>query len=472
MEVRFFCPYCGQKLKADDDAVGKAVDCPNCREEFLIPEPDQQTEPEASPPVPELQPQEKPESAAPAPNTEGEHTCPVCWLRFDKGDIMHIAVHDSLRGDPTLGEDAQQRFLATRFNNAGQALDAMGLPCSEISCPHCRRKLPPGFLEMPHHIISIVGDQSAGKSYYLSVLTKTLASTLYRQFGIVFEDSDPTGNAPVNDMRKALFGAQTPAQAKLAKTQFEGAMYERLPRQGRMVALPRPFVYTLEPPEKTQDRCALIFYDNAGEHFQPGVNVVEQPGAQHVASAAGIVYLFDPFNSPEFRGSLRGNKDPQMEKPIVDQQDIILAEMRARILSIRNMRVGDKITTPLAFVVGKCDAWLHLLKGTPLRDPVGNGNLDVGAIDENSARVHDIMHELCPAVVANAEALSDNVMFFAVSSFGHTPVKITTDAREVAYVPDPAKLRPVQVEVPLLWILSQIQPSPLANLAAGKKCGP
>jgi hypothetical protein len=63
-------------------------------------------------------------------------------------------------------------------------------------------------------------------------------------------------------------------------------------------------------------------------------------------------------------------------------------------------------------------------------------------------------------------------MFFAVSSFGHTPVKITTDGREVAYVPDPTKLRPVQVEVPLLWILSQIHPSPLAELAAGKKCGP
>ena len=55
-------------------------------------------------------------------------TCPVCWLHFDGGDIMHIAVHDSLRGDPILGEDAQQRFLATRFNNAGQAIDAMGIP--------------------------------------------------------------------------------------------------------------------------------------------------------------------------------------------------------------------------------------------------------------------------------------------------------------------------------------------------------
>jgi len=81
---------------------------------------------------------------------------------------MHIAVHDSLRGDPLLGEDAQQRFLATRFNNAGQALDAMSLPSSEIACPHCRRKLPPSFLGMPHHIISLVGDQSAGKSYFVN----------------------------------------------------------------------------------------------------------------------------------------------------------------------------------------------------------------------------------------------------------------------------------------------------------------
>ena len=471
MEVHFFCPHCGQKLKADDDAVGKAVDCPNCQGEFLVPGPEDQAEPKQSPPVPELHAPEQPASAAPNPNVEGEQTCPVCWLRFDKGDIMHIAVHDSLRGDPALGEDAQQRFLATRFNNAGQALDAMSLPCSEIACPHCRRKLPPGYLELPHHIVSIVGDQSAGKSYYLSVLTKTLAATLYRQFGIVFEDSDPTGNAPVNDMRKALFGAQTPAQARLAKTQFEGAMYERLPRQGRIVALPRPFVYTLEPSEKSRERCALIFYDNAGEHFQPGVNVVEQPGAQHVASAAGIVFLFDPFNSPEFRGRLRDTKDPQMEKPIVDQQDIILAEMRARILSIRNLRVGDKISTPLAFVVGKCDGWLQLLNGTPLRYPIATGKLDIDAIEENSTRVHDILHELCPAVVANAEAISDNLMYFAVSSFGHTPVKITTDAREVAYVPDPARLQPVQVEIPLLWILSQIRPSPLAGLTADKNRG-
>jgi hypothetical protein len=456
MDFRFPCPICGQKLKADDEAIGEPVSCPHCGGEFVVPAmaaPAAEL-PEAPPPyLPAPEP-----SLLPQPNTEGEHSCPVCWLRFDSGDIMHISVHDSLRGDPVLGEDAQQRFLATRFNNAGQALDAMGLPCSDIACPHCRRKLPPGFLDMPHYIISVVGDASAGKSYYLSVLTKILPATLYRQFGIVFQDSDPTGNAPVNDMRKALFGAQTPLQAKLAKTVFEGSMYERLPRQGRMVALPRPFVYTLAPLDGDKARCAVIFYDNAGEHFQPGVSVVEQPGAQHVASAAGIIYLFDPFNSPEFRRRLRNTNDPQMEMPILDQQDIILAEMGARIRSLRNLRVGEKTRTPLAFVVGKCDAWIQELNGAPLANPVEDGKLNLATVEANSERIRAMMHDLCPATVANAEALSDNIQFFAISSFGHTPLKIGPGE----YVPDPAQLQPQFVEAPVLWILSQLEPSPLS----------
>lgn len=467
MELSFFCPDCGQKLKTDVEAAGMKVNCPDCGVELTVPHLDGASAPQPLVLVPQTGSPGSPQQLVPAkpqlpavpaakpPNPEGEFTCPVCWLRFDAGDIMHIAVHDSLRGDPLLGEDAQQRFLATRFNNAGQALDAKDVPSSEIACPHCRRKLPPSFLGMPHHIISLVGDQSAGKSYYLSVLTKVAPVTLYREFGIVFQDGDPTGNAPVNDMRKALFGAQSPAQAKLAKTVFEGAMYERLPRQGRTVALPRPFVYTVSADEKLREQCALIFYDNAGEHFQPGVNIVEQPGAQHVASAAGILYLFDPFNSPEFRQHLRDTKDPQLEKPIVDQQDIILSEMRTRIQTIRNLQPGEAIQTPLAFMVGKYDAWPQLLEGRSLREPVRDGGLDLDALEENSGVIRDLLWRLCPAVVANAEALSKIVMYFAVSSFGHTPLKIGPGE----YVPDPARLHPVNVEIPLLWILKQICPN-------------
>ena len=119
----------------------------------------------------------------------------------------------------------------------------------------------------------------------------------------------------------------------------------------------------------------------------------------------------------------------------------------------------------MAFIVGKCDVWLHLLNGKPLRDPVREGKLDIAAIEENSNVVRALMYQLCPAVVANAEALSSNVMFFAASSFGHTPIKIGPGE----YVPDPAKLQPSFVEVPLLWILSQVCP---ALFAEGKTSVP
>jgi hypothetical protein len=114
----------------------------------------------------------------------GEFTCPVCWLKFNRGDVMNIATHASLRGDPVLGEAAMQRFHATRFNDRGQALDAMGVPSPEQACPHCRRVLSPAFMDMPHHIFSIVGAPSSGKSYYLSVLVKALQTTLYQTFHV------------------------------------------------------------------------------------------------------------------------------------------------------------------------------------------------------------------------------------------------------------------------------------------------
>jgi DNA-directed RNA polymerase subunit RPC12/RpoP len=41
MEFRFFrCPSCGRKLKADEEAAGMKVDCPDCGMEFLVPQPE------------------------------------------------------------------------------------------------------------------------------------------------------------------------------------------------------------------------------------------------------------------------------------------------------------------------------------------------------------------------------------------------------------------------------------------------
>ncbi len=399
--------------------------------------------------------------------SQGLLTCIVCWLNFDIGDIMHIASHDSLRGDPVLGEDAQQRFLATRFNDRGQAVDAMGLPCTDIACPHCRRRLPQGFTGAKNHIISIVGDQGAGKSYYLSVLLNELPARLFNDFSVVFQDADPTGNAIINQMKQVLFGARTPEEARLVKTQLEGGMYERLPRQGRMVALPRPFVFSVASAATPAQHCSVIFYDNAGEHFQPGRDSLDSPGAQHVASSSGILFLFDPFNNPDFRRQIADGTDPQLDKPVIDQQSIILSEMKVRITRLLNLELTQQIDAPLAVMVGKSDAWIHLLGENALQDPVQSGRLDLAALQHNSQKVRELMKKICTPLVANAESISRNVLFFPVSSFGHAPMKIGPGD----YAPNPLKLKPFMVEIPVLWVLSRVAPElvpgqPEANGAA------
>ncbi|TDU81828.1 hypothetical protein EI77_01138 [Prosthecobacter fusiformis] len=388
----------------------------------------------------------------------GEFTCPICWFKFDRGDAMNIAVHGSLRGDPILGEDRMQRFHATRFNDRGQALDAMGLPSPDLACPHCRRKLPPGFMDSPHHIFSIVGAPSSGKSYYLSVLVKLLQSTLFQQFRITFRDADPSENVILTQMKTQLFSAASPEDAFLAKTELEGSLYETLPRQGRKVRLPKPFVFRLSHPDSPESGFSIVFYDNAGEHFEPTANSADSPGAQHISVASGIFFLFDPLHNTEFRHKLAGITDPQIQSHRLDQQDVILAETEVRMKSILGMDARQRVTTPLAVMVGKCDTWLHLLGPEPLQPAVQRGWVSLPGIQANSARIRALLMEICPAIIANAEAISSNVCYFAISPLGCSPVQFKDREGHLRIGPDPKQIKPQHVEEPTLWVLSQTSP--------------
>lgn len=448
MEINITCPSCSESLLIPQEYAGKKVKCPTCNLRFIAPTDLPQHQPPADSEAP----------PAPSPEDQEKITCPACWLKFSRGQVMHIAVHDSLRGDPILGEDAPQRFLATRYDDDGIALDPMGLPASDQACPHCRRKLPPNFLELPQHIISLVGDASSGKSYYLAVLAKVMPEALYKRFNVTMQDADPAGNAALNSMKTTLFSGAGPEQTRLVKTQMQGAMYDRFPRQGRMVLLPKPFTYQLKPRGDIPG-AGLIFYDNAGEHFQPGINVVENPGAQHVASANGILYLVDPFEIPAFRHFLGESADPGMKKPPGDRQEVILSEIRVRVAAIKNLKHDQKMKAPLAVILGKCDAWLHRLPHPVLAQPLQNGHFNGAAIDRNSDMVRNLLLDLSPGIVANAEALSESVNYFPMSSFGHTPVPWSgKDATVGGATPDPQKLKPILAEVPPLWLLSQLAP--------------
>lgn len=402
---------------------------------------------------------------------EGDLTCPTCWCRFDSGDVKHVAMHEKMKGDSILGPAEMKRFRATRYNDKNVALDPMGIPTMDIACPLCHRKLPPDFLDVKHHIISIVGAPTSGKSYFLCVFTQMLKKTLVRHYKTAFVDADPTSNIALTAMRDTLFGAATPSQAQLTKTQLEGDMYERVERHGRTSMLPKPFIFNVQPQDNPRDTRALIFYDNAGEHFQPGIDQTESPGTLHLAASSGIIFLFDPTYNTEFRSRLSEHHDPQLKiSGHADIQDTILAEAKVRVKKVLGLDAASKIDKPLAVVVGKLDVWRELLRSDSLAQAVSNGDFDQFAVDENSQVTRELMLDVCPQVVASAEAISSKVRYFPVSSFGCSPEVIgyvkSPDGQDVPMLsPNPAKINPILVEIPVLWILSQIEPQLIPSRA-------
>jgi hypothetical protein len=400
--------------------------------------------------------------------------CPICWLRFSPDEIMHIATHPELVGDPVLGEDAPQRFLATSIDESNRALDSKGMPCTDIACPHCRCELPMEFPDTSSRIVSIVGDTAAGMSTYLAVLAKILPATLFRELNVVMQDAHPNNrNDRLNGLKNTLFNAKSPGEALICKTELEGQMYQRVIRLERVVYLPVPFIYSLANLH-SKKRELLVFYDNTGLHFQPHININVQPGANHIAVAAGTIFLFDPFQSLEFRALMKESSDDQLNWEMGDNQDVILAETKRRVNKLNAIKIGEKPNTPLAVVLGKCDGWEHALinylleKGIiqtgepPLRtDLFVDGCLNRQALEENSGYLRQFLFDNCPTLVANAEAFSSNVKYFAASSFGHVPMTVQTSTGFTT-APDPAKLKPFQVEIPPLWILSEVSPGLIA----------
>lgn len=379
--------------------------------------------------------------------------CPQCWMTFRPGEVMAIACHEDLRGDPVLGPAAMRRFLPRTFDEQGFPTDEMGCTCRDLACPHCRHQLPLDLFRLPFHIVSLVGIQRSGKSYYLAILARILSQILAREFSVRWEDLDPTGNIPLNDLRNRLFAAPDAEGAALEKTALGGVMYTEVHRSGRVVAMPRPFTYRVTHPSGQQ--AAFVFYDNAGEHFMPGIAVEESPGALHVTEASAILFLFDPLVSTELRKHLQPGTDPQLElHDVPDIQDIVLDEMRVRFARARGHAARNNLAIPFGVIVGKCDAWIPLLGGREaLRPAVQGGKLDRSALEHNSSLTRKVLQEYCPEITARLDALSSRTCYFPVSSFGHTPMRTS---RGVA--PDPKRVAPWLAEAPILWALDQLTP--------------
>ena len=366
-----------------------------------------------------------------------------------------------------LGE-AQLRFLPSRFTVEGNALDALGLVCHTIACPRCHLPLPKALLEYEPLFVSILGSPSCGKSYYLASLVWSLRKSLPSLFGINLTDADAISNQSIIKSEETLYLNElphnpVPLSDLIAKTQLQGDMYHSV-RQGQLiVSYPCPFSFLMEPtPMHPRHGVGapprvLCLYDNAGEHFLPGNDSVMAPGTRHLATSSLLLFLYDPTQDRRLDDAIsRANGGTSIKTRHAGRQEAILREAAARIRRYSGSLRSTRHSVPLIVVVTKFDLWSSLLDGVPTSDPwFRSSRLSVAAInreeiERRSVQLRSVLRTYVPEIVQAAEEFAETVYYVPVSALGSPP---SIDEHGRPWM-EPAKIRPTNVDVPLIFGLS------------------
>jgi hypothetical protein len=397
-----------------------------------------------------------------------EITCPNCWERYAPERSVYIATHPELYGDLLLGETAQRRFLPTRFHPDGRALDPKGSPCNRVACPKCHLSVPRVLLERPTLFTSIFGSPKSGKSYLLAAMTHQLRKTFPKSFSLNFSDADPEANAILHGYEDTLFsGADAEALVQIAKTGEVGDWYQTVRFGTKEISYPKPFFFQISPVAghpRASDAASvsrtLCLYDNAGESFQPGADLPNNPVTQHMAKAHFLLFVYDPTQEPEFRKVAKdASSDPQMKMAVTSRQEVLLAEAARRVKTYRGLAMTSLHDKPLIVLVNKYDAWQKLVSGSRLEVPWTKHNsgdfsvLRIDTIQKASSVIRNMLKQIVPQVVSTAESFVDpaRILYLPVSATGGPP----TPDKQGNLRHRVGDLRPMWAEVPLLYVISQ-----------------
>lgn len=374
-------------------------------------------------------------------------TCPHCWHMFEPHDVLWVAQHAELVGDPVLGPEAAARFLPSRFNAAGEALDGRDMPCQILACPKCHLIIPQALVETPPMFVSMIGAPASGKSHLLASMTWQLRRVLRERFSIVFNDADALSNLSIHRYEETLFvSADADRLVSIRKTELQGELYDQIRLGQQIVSLPRPFLFTLRPQPKPEPKSSpngnstvaddrlrvMCLYDNAGEHFQPGMDSASAPGTQHMARSRALIFLFDPTQHPGFREHCRSfSTDPQLYGAARTlRQETILTEAASRVRRYTGLSPQRKHDRPLLVVVSKADIWGKLLDANLeteplLPDPAYPGTnlalVDLARMNTISAAVRALLLKFTPEVVAAAEDFCKTIVYIPSSALGRGP---------------------------------------------------
>lgn len=395
-------------------------------------------------------------------------TCPHCWHAFAPEDVLWIAEHEDLAGDAVLKEEPL-RFLPTRFNLDGMALDARGMICHSMACPQCHLSIPRSMLENEVTIFSLIGSVGSGKSNFLAAMTWELRKQLARHFNIIFSDGDKEANWVLNRYEEMLFLPDDPDRPTLLeKTRTQGDLYRSIRLHGQQMQLPKPLLFSIHPGndhplanQRKRSGTILCLYDNAGEHYAVGQDTAFTPVTRHLPRAKVLMYLFDPTQDPRFRDRCKPiSSDPQITDAIQTlRQENILAEAASRVRKHKGLSAYDRYDRPLLVLVAKSDIWGSLLDEDLTAEPIlfsqdaAPATLDLDRVHQVSRKLRALLLDIAPEIVTVAEDFCSDVTYIPVSA-GHSPERRDDNA---GLLIRPRDINPHWVTVPVLYAFSRWQ---------------
>lgn len=451
--LTFSCPKCQQIYTSSySEYVNQKLRCQVCNTKFIISEKCIMNKMK-----------ELPSALTAEIIPDGNIICPHCWKTFPAEYLLYIAAHPSLVGDSICGEHEQKRFLPVEYNVNGLPLDSEGMPCTDMACPRCHLRIPSTIIDLKSIYFSIVGAPASGKSYYLTTQTHTLRKSLPEYFSYSFLDVDPQINSILNNYESLLFmNSQMSELVALPKTQQTGESFSsQIFLNGVMLDLPKPFIFELKPtlPSDNGKHMNMVFYDNAGEHFQPGADIILNPATKHLAHSNGIMFIFDPVLDAKMRKQCDCSDPQAASQAKTTDQNILMSEMISRIRRHSNLKANEKSNIPCVICVAKYDVWensfAHNLRNmSPI---IHDGDslkaeLDYNCIMDVSFAARSLLQEQAPAIINTAESFFESVTYIPVSNYGTVAMR---DQNGVIGI-SPENINPIWVEIPMMLLLHKL----------------
>ncbi len=388
-------------------------------------------------------------------------TCPHCWAEFPPAQVRFIAEHSALQADPVLGETAPMRFLPSRFDARGCAIDPFGAAATRMACMRCHLEIPPAALELPQAIVSIVGAPASGKSVMLAAASFSLRSGLVVD-GLEFIDADPALNDLTFELESALFRSSTPDKpAMIAKTDLAGRLYRSFRVGDAHWTAPKPQLFVLS---RGGQRNLLCLYDNAGEHFLPGGDAPQEPVTRHLSVSSSLVFVVDPTQDQRVIERLGGREAVQAAGgagSIDQRQDLILIEVANRVRRLRALSAFDRLPFRIVLALSKGDIWGSVTDPPIAADFTGFEAAQSIAVPHSAvlreahATCARFLSQYMPELLATARALDPDFRIVPFSGLGRPPSAPTSGARLAIR---PRDVKPIWPAAPLVVALSEAQP--------------